>query len=261
MKRVKQFRDHLPKRNREPKIGHSFEADNVSWPLRILGKALALYMLLVEKTSQVQVAGDGPINKLQLEEKPVVIVLWHGRNFQGIPMGRLFHRPITALVSRSRDGAVIANIIQPFGFNVTQGSGTGSAANKGTNPRKRGAQAFRAMLRHLQAGEMVLATADVPPGPAFKTGPGMVKLAARSGAAMVPVGFCYKPELPIVGTWDKLHLPLPFARRSIVYGEPIYVPRDADDTTLAAAQEQVDDAIAHVQAEAARLIGKKPLSE
>jgi lysophospholipid acyltransferase (LPLAT)-like uncharacterized protein len=75
------------------------------------------------------------------------------------------------------------------------------------------------------------------------------------------VGFCYKPELPIVGTWDKLHLPLPFARRSIVYGEPIYVPRDADDTTLAAAQEQVDDAIAHVQAEAARLIGKKPLSE
>ena len=47
---------------------------------------------------------------------------------------------------------------------------------------KRGMQAFRAMLKHLKNGEMVLATADVPPGPVFETGPGMVKLAAKSGA-------------------------------------------------------------------------------
>ncbi len=259
-KQVKKLTARLPKRQREAKIGHSFEADDISWPLRLFGTILTFYIRLIEWTTQVQIAGDSAINKLQLDGKPAIIVLWHGRNFQGIPMGRLFHRPLTALVSRSRDGAVIGTILKPFGFRITQGSGTGSAAKKGTNPRKRGAQAFRAMLRHLQAGEMVLATADVPPGPVFKTGPGMVKLAARSGAPMIPVGFCYKPELPIIGTWDRLHLPLPFGQRTIVYGEPIYIAKDADDAAIAVAQEQVDAAIDKVQAEAARILGKKPLN-
>ena len=51
-----------------------------------------------------------------------------------------------------------------------QGSGTGAAANKQTNPRKRGAQAYRAMLQVLRRGESVIATADVPPGPAREAG-------------------------------------------------------------------------------------------
>jgi lysophospholipid acyltransferase (LPLAT)-like uncharacterized protein len=61
------------------------------------------------------------------------------------------------------------------------------------------------------------------PGPVFETGPGMVKLAAKSGAAIVVVGASYSPELPLPGTWDKSKLPLPFRqphigfRRSALY--------------------------------------------
>jgi len=261
IKNLKNISARLPRRNREPVIGHSFEADKVAWPLRAIGKIVTWYIHLVEATTQAHVAGDGPLNKLQLENKPIVLLLWHGRNFQGIPMGRYFHRPISALTSRSRDGAIIANIIKPFGFGAIQGSGTGAAANKATNPRKRGAQAFRTMLNHLKAGEIVLATADVPPGPVFETGPGMVRLAAKAGAAIIPIGVCYKPELPILGTWDKSHLPLPFGQRAMVYGEPIYVAADATGDALLAAQKQVDAAIAKAQAEAALILGKKPLAD
>ena len=150
---------------------------------------------------------------------------------------------------------MIANVIKPFGYESLQGSGTGAAAKKRTNPKKRGAQAFRGMLKYLKNGEMVLATADVAPGPVFETGPGMVKLAAKSGAAIMPIGASFSPELPIVGTWDKSKLPLPFASRSLVFGNPLYI-EDGDDKAIEAACLRVTDALNAVQAEAEKMVGK-----
>ncbi len=236
-------------------VGHSFHAEDVAWPLRLLGWLVNRYIRLCEVTGSLLVAGDGPFIKLQAEGKPIILLVWHGRNFQAIPMSRLFISPVTALTSRSRDGAMIANVIRPFGYAAIQGSGTGAAAKKKTNPKKRGMQAFRAMLKHLKNGEMVLATADVPPGPVFETGPGMVKLAAKSGAAIMPIGASFSPELPIVGTWDKSKLPLPFASRSLVFGNPLYI-EDGDDKAIEAACQRVTDALNAVQAEAEKMVGK-----
>jgi lysophospholipid acyltransferase (LPLAT)-like uncharacterized protein len=106
---------------------------------------------------------------------------------------------------------------------------------------------------------MVLATADVPPGPVFEVGPGMVKLAAKSGAAIIPIGACFSPEIPVAGTWDKSKLPLPFARRSLVFGAPVYIDRDAagkNEETLAAACQKVTDALNLAQRDAETLLGK-----
>lgn len=246
-------RGRFVRKDMEDVVGHSFHAEEVAWPLRLVGWLVHRYIRLCEMTSQLLIAGDGPFLHLQKNRQPVIVLVWHGRNFQGIPMARLFLNPISALTSRSRDGAVIANVIKPFGFQAIQGSGTGAAANKRTNPKKRGMQAFRAMLKHLNNGEMVLATADVPPGPVFEAGPGMVKLAAKSGAAIIPVGISYNPELPVVGTWDKSKLPLPFAQRSFAFGDPIYVDAEAAKD-IAGACQMVTDALNEAQAEAERMI-------
>ena len=241
-------------------IGHSFHAEDVAWPLRLLGWLVNRYIRLCEMTTSLTIAGDGPFIELQRNRQACILLVWHGRNFQAIPMARLFHSPITALTSRSRDGAMIANVIKPFGYESLQGSGTGAAAKKRTNPKKRGAQAFRGMLKYLKNGEMVLATADVPPGPVYETGPGMVKLAAMSGAAIIPIGASFSPELPIAGTWDKSKLPLPFGRRSLVFGDPVYIDRAVvgkdGDEALTAACQTVTDALNAVQADAEHLLGK-----
>ena len=253
-------RGRFVKKDAPKTIGHSFHAEDVAWPLRLLGWLVNRYIRLCEVTSSVTIASDGPFIQLQRDGHPCILLVWHGRNFQAIPMARLFHSPITALTSRSRDGAMIANVIKPFGYESLQGSGTGAAAGKKTNPKKRGAQAFRGMLKHLKNGEMVLATADVPPGPVFETGPGMIKLAAMSGAAIIPIGACFSPELPLAGTWDKSKLPLPFARRSLVFGEPVYIDREAagkaGEDALAAACQQVTDALNAAQKDAEGLLGK-----
>ena len=252
-------RGRFVRKDDAPAIGHSFHAEDVAWPLRLLGWLVNRYIRFCEMTTSVTIAGDGPFIELQRKRRPIILLVWHGRNFQAIPMARLFHSPITALTSRSRDGAMIANVIKPFGYDALQGSGTGKAAGKRTNPKKRGAQAFRGMLKYLKNGEMVLATADVPPGPVFETGPGMVKLAAMSGAAIMPIGAGFSPELPIAGTWDKSKLPLPFGRRSLVFGTPVYIDRDAagkDEALLDAACQKVTDALNEVQSEAEAILGK-----
>ena len=250
------------RRDASPALSHSFHAEEVAWPLRVLGWLVNRYIRLCEVTSTLSIAGDGPFIQLQRARQPIILLVWHGRNFQAIPMARLFHSPITALTSRSRDGAMIANVIRPFGYQAIQGSGTGAAAKKKTNPKKRGAQAFRGMLKYLKNGEIVLATADVPPGPVFETGPGMVKLAAMSGAAIVPIGASFNPELPIAGTWDKSKLPLPFARRSLVFGEPVFVPRGAaakdNDAAIDDACRAVTEALNAAQQEADAMLGRYP---
>ena len=248
-------RGRFVRKNADAVVGHSFHAEDVAWPLRLVGWLVNRYIRLCEVTSNVLVAGDGAFIKLQSEGRPIILLVWHGRNFQAIPMSRLFISPITALTSRSRDGAMIANVIRPFGYGAIQGSGTGAAANKKTNPKKRGAQAFRAMLKHLKNGEMVLATADVPPGPVFETGPGMVKLAAKSGAAIMVVGASFSPELPLPGTWDKSRLPLPFANRSLVFGDPIYVESN-DEKVIEATCQTVTDALNTAQSDAEAMVGK-----
>jgi len=111
------------------------------------------------------------------------------------------------------------------------------------------------MLRHLKNGEMVLATADVPPGPVFEVGPGMVKLAAKSGAAIIGVGASYSPELPLPGTWDKSRLPLPFANRSLAFSRPIYIEA-GDDAHIEAECARVTEILKATQAEAEQMLGK-----
>ena len=227
------------------KIGdrHVYGVDDLPFLLRFLAWFLRGYILFVERTTQGLVAGDSAFNRLQIEKKPAIILIWHGRNFQFIPFGRLMARPLYALTSRSRDGAIMAHIIKPFNIKTVKGSGTGQAAKKSTQPSKHGMQAFRQMLRLLQQGQMVLATADVPPGPVYKTGEGMVRLAQRSGAAIVLMGVNYSWQLPVARTWDNSYLPLPFGRRAFVFAAPIYVPADADDAQIEKIQLQIDNAL------------------
>ena len=66
-------------------VGHSFHAEDVAWPLRLAGWMVNRYIRLCEATGNLLVAGDGPFIKLQAEGKPIILLVWHGRNFQAIP--------------------------------------------------------------------------------------------------------------------------------------------------------------------------------
>jgi lysophospholipid acyltransferase (LPLAT)-like uncharacterized protein len=74
---------------------------------------------------------------------------------------------------------------------------------------------------------------DGPRGPRYVVKPGVIHLARATGAPIVPVTYAAS-RMRQLHSWDRLIIPLPFCRVLYVIGEPLRVPRDADDRDLEA---------------------------
>ena len=130
---------------------------------------------------------------------------------------------VSVLVSRSKDGDVVARGIKPMGFKLVRGS-------KG---RKGAVEASKQMIEALKNGERAAMMVDGPRGPAEVVKDGAIKIAKLSGKPIVPV--CWYSsnfnwiKLP---SWDGLRMPILDVRLINLYGDPIYIPEDADDDKI-----------------------------
>lgn len=158
--------------------------------------------------------------------KPVVFTLWHGRL---LPCTH-FHRGqgIVTLVSQHRDGEYITRVVRKWGYTAVRGSST-----------RGGLEALRELIQHLKQGRSLAITPDGPKGPREKMKPGPVLMAQRGGAPIIPV-VSGADRAWFFGGWDRFLVPKPFARLKIVYGEPVFVPRRADEAELQAIQDDVE---------------------
>lgn len=177
--------------------------------------------------------------------RPLVYAVWHG-DLLLVPWLherlRRTHgaRPVAVLVSRSRDGELVAGFVRRFGLEVVRGStARGSVV------------ASRALARRLARGLDVALTPDGPRGPRQRVQPGVTALAALSGAPVVPLAVAARPARRLA-TWDAFLLPWPFARCAAVFGPAVTIPRDAD---RASAAKDVEQALIEAAAAAARLAG------
>ena len=130
---------------------------------------------------------------------------------------------VSVLVSNSRDGEVVAHGISRMGFKLVRGS-------KG---RRGAVEASLQMIEALKNGERCAMMVDGPKGPPKIAKDGAIKIAKLSGKPIVPV--CWYStnfnwvKLP---SWDGLRMPILDVRLINLYGEPIYVPEDADDEVI-----------------------------
>jgi lysophospholipid acyltransferase (LPLAT)-like uncharacterized protein len=62
-------------------------------------------------------------------------------------------------------------------------------------------------------------TPDGPLGPAYELGPGIIFLAQKSGAAVLPMNLefshCWR-----LGSWDRFIVPRPFGKVRVLVGKP-----------------------------------------
>ncbi len=140
----------------------------------------AAYIRLVYATSEVR--RDPPDTDAKLfAEHPQIFAMWHGQ-FGMLPKIKP-DRPadVAAMVARHGDAELISGVLKRFGITLIRGAGAG--------PRRRnrgGAAAFRGALKALKQGTTVAMTADFAPGPARRTGGGIVILGQVSGRPIVP---------------------------------------------------------------------------
>ena len=135
---------------------------------------------------------------------------------------------LQVLISRSKDGEFIAQVMERLGFGSIRGS---SKKSTDTAKNKNGEQAFREMARFLAAGKAVAVTPDGPRGPPLEMQKGVAALARISGAPVLMVGIAADPCLRL-DTWDRTMVPLPFGRAAMVWGGPYYAGRDDDPDAL-----------------------------
>jgi lysophospholipid acyltransferase (LPLAT)-like uncharacterized protein len=215
----------------------------------IVGALAAAYLRLVGATTRYAFE-PADIKTRALSFAPFIVAMWHGQHFM-IHMASPQGARVSALISRSGDGEINAQILKHLGVEAIRGSGGGGWKSR----RKGGMSATREMLRVLSDGSSIALTADVPKVSRI-AGLGIVTLAKMSGRPIVPVAVVSKRRVDIA-SWDSASVPLPFTRGSIVVGEPIYVAADADDATLETTRQQVEAAMNDVHARAYANIGSQ----
>jgi lysophospholipid acyltransferase (LPLAT)-like uncharacterized protein len=219
--------------------------------VRNLGcRLVSLYIWLVFRTSPWRVVRGEIPKKFWDRGEPFILAFWHGRIAMMVFSWQRSAR-ISMLISRHRDGEMIANVIARYGFSSIRGS----AAKPGSDKAKGGQAALKAMLRLLREGESVGITPDGPRGPRMRASDGATALARLSGAPVIPAAFATRRR-KVLSSWDRFILPLPFTRGVFVWGEPVHVDRKGDDASLERARQAIEDGLNAVTHEADRLVGQ-----
>lgn len=195
-----------------------------------LGSTLRWRSEGVEHLDAVRAAGHQPI-----------FAFWHGRILPSTIYFR--NRGIVVITSENFDGEWIAGIIERFGYGTSRGS-----TSRG------GARALLQLSRDLAAGRPAAFTVDGPRGPARVSQPGAVWLAKASGHPVVPF-HCEAAKFWTLRSWDRTQVPKPFATVAMSIGEPIYVPRSADEAAVEQTRQRLDTVLAELEARAHALLG------
>lgn len=156
----------------------------------------------------------------QLRAQRPIVLLWHDEIFPLIPTHA--NERFACVVSQSRDGEILAQVLERFGFATVRGSSS-----------RGGLRALIAAKKYMAAtGCGVIFTADGPRGPRHKVKPGAVFLAEHAGSPIVPVRVLMDNAYTFDRSWDKFQVPWPWSRCQIRYGHPFYLPPTQGDENV-----------------------------
>jgi lysophospholipid acyltransferase (LPLAT)-like uncharacterized protein len=176
-----------------------------------------------------------------------ILCMWHSRAIP--PTKRMRGVDLSVLISLSRDGEVINSALSNMGYASVRGSSGPS-----------GARVLASCIKMLRAGKTLVVTPDGPRGPSGVLQGGVITMAQKSGCALVPTGCASKPRI-VMKSWDRFEMPLPFAKAYMLFGEPMYVPQDADADEMERIRLALQTEMRRLQDEADRKLGQPTWAE
>lgn len=198
----------------------------LAWHGRLL--ALLIYSLIRLLTFTIRFSWNDRGGLLSSTAPvPVIYCTWHNRLALCFAVQRYIDRRqsqnngkkrrMAAIVSASRDGGLLARILELFDVQPVRGSSS-----------RRGPQALRELTTWSEQGLNVAITPDGPRGPCYHVQDGVMALAQITGLPVYPIVYHLNWKIRIK-SWDRFQIPLPFARCKVNLGEPIRIPRGADE--------------------------------
>lgn len=152
--------------------------------------------------------------RMNIQNKPesfsnTVFIFWHSKMLAG---WRLFKdSDAAALVSRSRDGEILANLLGKWNYKVIRGSSS-----------KGGKEALLDLMENVSKGSPAVLTPDGPRGPANVIKNGVLLISLKCRVPVVPVRINYKHKIVLSKSWDRFEIPIPFSVCDVFFGEKYY---------------------------------------
>lgn len=153
---------------------------------------------LLFATLKIEIEGE----KLPDDPRGVMFAFWHGKMITGWLLARkLFpEREISAVISLSGDGQILADALDRLRFRLIRGSSS------------RGKEVVRRNIGvALSSRGVVAVTPDGPRGPHHRFKYGTLRLAAQHHAPVVFAEIRYDNARNLK-SWDRFEIPLPFSR-------------------------------------------------
>jgi len=97
----------------------------------------------------------------------------------------------------------------------------------------------------MRAGSPTAFTIDGPKGPRYIAKMGAVLLAKKTGQPILPFTITAR-HWEAKRSWDGFQVPLPFSRARVNIAPPMYVPADADESSLAAKRDELQAALEEI---------------
>jgi len=171
--------------------------------------------------------GFEAVQALVSADQRIILSFWH-RRLVMMPLSYPFRRRnsdgdvrgVAILSSDSKDGEISAAIWRHLGIHAVRGTASHSG----------GAQGLVKMIQVIRQGWDLGITPDGPRGPRFEAKPGVIAVARKTRAWIVPVTVAYSNAWQLK-TWDGMLIPKPFSKVSVIYAEPYQVPEKIEDET------------------------------
>ena len=217
-----------------------------------LGWSVAQYMRLVKRTTKWDIRHADRVSHILGSGDGVIALTWHSRFMMLTSAWKADELDPYVMISRSRDGAVVAATCKALGLKTLRGSARKSGKSKGGDAAAAGA------LTAIRSGGCVVITPDGPRGPRQRLGDGPLRLARATGAPIMPCTFSVARRKQF-NSWDRFVLPKPFGKGLILWGTPVSVPSETSDQDLDAIRLRIETEMNALLSEADAELGHVPV--
>ena len=199
---------------------------------RLAPPVLRIALRLLQATLRIDWVNVDPLRARWARGERAIVSFWHNRLLL-LPV-LAAGQPICIMVSQHRDGEIATQLLGAWGVTTVRGSASRGAVG-----------GFLRLVEAFRRGHNLAVLPDGPRGPRYVAKPGVVHLAKAVGSPIFPVAYAASRAAHL-HSWDRLIVPLPFARVVVEIGEPIEVPEHATS-------EQLDDCRAELERRLAAL--------
>jgi lysophospholipid acyltransferase (LPLAT)-like uncharacterized protein len=188
---------------------------------RLQGQGLAAYAGLVGRTARYQIEGLEHLERAQAAGRPLIVAAWHGMTMMlfGFLAAHQDLNQYLGIVPDDPRGAVLTTWIRRAGGDTFTISMEATSMVAGRR--------LLALIRQMKQGKHLCLNPDGPGGPTHEPKKGVVFIARKTEALIIPTG-AYTATGYRIPRWDRYTVPLPFSRITVVLGEPLELTAEMD---------------------------------